>query len=481
MRSAEARRRAEAWAEKLTHEELIRMAHGIRLPDEITFLKTLQIEDKVCGGLIDFTPWDFQEELIAELDQHDQVMVLKARQLGITWTVLGHLLYAGTFWGNRLFLIFSQSGDDAVAALQRIRLMHDSMPEAWRPAKLKDNTKEIVFANGSRYKAMKATKRAGRGLAPYAVLADELAFWAWPAVQMATIEAGAARICVVTTGNGPDDHAHHMWLKAQAGEGEYTPIFYPWNAHPDRDEEWYRRKVVESAEPRLARREFAANPQEAFAAPEGVFFERWQDERNAPKPFRPAANWETWRCVDFGYHWPACLWVQISPKGQYLVVSELAQRESRGWTTAEFAEAILERDAELNLAMPIRGTFCDPAGKAKEVTTGTSEFEIFSSMGLAPIGKPSSVRDGCVRITDEIAHPALPLLVSRSCKWTVEALTTIAADKSHPDVYDEGSVYTHALDALRYFLVNQTRAAAPYRPMSRGFDEAPFGGVFSIY
>ena len=32
------------------------MAHGIRLPDEISFLKTLQIEDKVCGGLIDFTP-----------------------------------------------------------------------------------------------------------------------------------------------------------------------------------------------------------------------------------------------------------------------------------------------------------------------------------------------------------------------------------------------------------------------------------------
>ena len=76
--------------------------------------------------------------------------------------------------------------------------------------------------------------------------------------------------------------------------------------------------------------------------------------------------------MDFSYHWPACLWVQISPKGQYLVVSELAQRGSRSWTTAEFAEAILERDAELNLAMPIRGTFCDPASKAKEVTTGTA-------------------------------------------------------------------------------------------------------------
>ena len=41
---------------------------------------------------------------MAELDQRDQVMMLKAHQLGVTWTVLGHLLYRGDFWGNKLFL-----------------------------------------------------------------------------------------------------------------------------------------------------------------------------------------------------------------------------------------------------------------------------------------------------------------------------------------------------------------------------------------
>ena len=131
-------------------------------------------------------------------------------------------------------------------------------------------------------KAMMATKRAGRGLAPYAVLADEIDFYQYPAEQMATIEATAARIYAVTTGNGPDGRAPEMWRRAQAGEGRYHGVFFPWHLHPDREDEWYLRNVTEAAEPRLAHREFAATPEEAFAAPEGVFFERWMP-RSTPR------------------------------------------------------------------------------------------------------------------------------------------------------------------------------------------------------
>ena len=204
MSSAEARRRAKLLADSLTGDALRRMAHGIRLPDEISFIESLQIEDKVSGGLIDFKLWEFQKELVATLNEHDWTFVLKARQLGVSWVVEAHLLYLATFWGDRLFLIFSQTGDDAKDALGRIRTLHASMPAKWRPTMLKNNTREIVFANGSRFKAMMATKRAGRGLAPYAVLADEIDFYQYPAEQMATIEATAARIYAVTTGSGPD-------------------------------------------------------------------------------------------------------------------------------------------------------------------------------------------------------------------------------------------------------------------------------------
>jgi hypothetical protein len=63
---------------------------------------------------------------------------------------------------------------------------------------------------------------------------------------------------------------------------------------------------------------------------------------------------------------------------------------------------------------------------------------------------------GCVRVMDAIADPDLPLVVSRSCTWTVEALGAISPDRKRPDVYDETSTHTHVLDALRYFMVNQS-------------------------
>ena len=424
-------------------------------PMSSSFIRTLRIEDKVIGGLIDFALWGFQEELVADLRANDWLFVLKARQLGITWVLEAHMLYQATFWGNRLFLIYSQTGEDAQAALERMRLMHESMPEKWRPAKVKDNSREIVFANGSRIRSMMATKRSGRGRAPYAVLCDEIDFWQHVNEQMATIEAMETRIYAVTTGNGPDGRAPVMWRKADAGEGRYMASFLPWYVHPDRDDAWYQLNVLEAPEPRLAHREFAATPEEAFASPEGVFFERWDPSVNSPPAIAAVHNYETWRAVDFGFHHPAALWIQIAPSGQFIVVAELARREPFNWTTEEFADQILKRDAELGLFEPPRGTYCDPAGRGVEAQTGESEFDVFKLKGLAPLAVASGIRDGCVRIMDTIADPNLPLLVSRSCTWTAEALGRISPDKHRPDVYDEKSTYCHALDALRYFLVNQ--------------------------
>jgi hypothetical protein len=97
MASAESTRRANHWVDSLTDEEIRRMAHGVRLPDELSFIESLQIEDKISGGLIAFKLWEFQKELIATLNEHDWTFVLKARQLGVTWVVAAHLL-----WQTRL-------------------------------------------------------------------------------------------------------------------------------------------------------------------------------------------------------------------------------------------------------------------------------------------------------------------------------------------------------------------------------------------
>ena len=365
MVSAEALARATQIIDGLSDEELERLERGEIVPDEVAFVEQLQIEDKVTGGLIPFILWNCQLELLGLLASEQRLFVLKARQLGITWTVLAHLLYLATYWGDRLILIASQTGDDAAATLQRLRRLHASIPAGLHPQRLvKDNTTRIEFANHSRFEVVKATRRAGRSKAAFATLLDELAFLDWPPAQLSALDAASERLYAVTTGNGPGDLAHSIWRQAQEGTGRWRAVFYPWSAHPGRvtDPDWYRANVEEAPEPRLAQREYAATPEQAFAAPQGCFFERWNAAVNAPCRMPAQHNWETWRAVDFGYHWPACLWMQISPAGQYIVVAALARREPYNWTTEEFADKILAVDAALNLVEPPRATFCDSAG-----------------------------------------------------------------------------------------------------------------------
>jgi hypothetical protein len=435
-------------------------------PDEIRFIDALRIEDKVSGALIPFDLWPFQEEFIHRLSEHDRVFGLKARQLGITWVVLAHLLYMGVFWGDRLFLIASQSGADAIDALHRLRILHESIPPQWRPTKIIDNTQQIAFANGSRFEAGMATRRYGRGKAAYATLADEFAFWAWPEDQLTALDSASQRLYAVTTGNGPGDLAHTIWQQATSGIGRWDPVFYPWSVHPDRDADWYRMNVTEAPEPRLATREHAASPRNAFAAPQGIYFERWSDANETDKG--ATHNWQTVRAVDFGRRHPACLWIQTSPAGQHIVVGEFAPAArvaSAAMTTDEFVENIRRIDKELGLFAEPKITYCDPAGRAAEAQTGESQFEVFQRAGLNPVGRPSGIRDGCVKMFDLIADEAQPLLVSRSCPWTIECITGVVPDKNRPDLYDqnESSQYQHVLDALRYWAINRTGPVA-YEP-----------------
>jgi len=430
----------------------------------LDFLAACQIEDKETGALVPFRLWPSQVELVDELAAHERVFGLKARQLGWTWTVLGYLLYLGSFWGNRLFLIASQSGADAQAAIHRLKIMHSTLRHDWRQPIVKDNTTELVFANGSRYESLKATKRAGRSRAAYAALADEFAFWDWPDEQLAALDAACKHLYAVTTGNGAGDYAHSLWKNAQAGRGLWHTVFHPWSAHPDRDADWYRLHVTEASEPRLARREYAATPEDAFAAPEGVFFERFASDRNTAD-VAVVRSWPTVRAVDFGYHHPACAWIQTSPAGQPFVVAELAPSDM---TTDELVAEIRRVDASLGLLHPPARTYCDPAGNAANVQTAQSEVQILRAAGLQPTSKPSSIRDGCVRLMGMLADPELPLVVSRACPWTIEALSCVTPDRHRPDLYDETSDYTHILDALRYWAVNQAAAAPTLKAVSGG-------------
>ena len=240
--------------------------------------------------------------------------------------------------------------------------------------------RELRLANGSVFRALTATQPIARGLAAYWGLADEFAFWPWPARQLAAMESGCARLHIVSTGNGADDAFAALYENATAGRGAYRTLFIGSDADPRRDAQWYRSNVEEAADPESARREHARCVADAFRSPEGAFFKRFRAERHV-MAVAIVENWQTWRAIDFGYRHPACLWAQRSPAGQLFVVDELLPENA---TTPEFVAQIKAREALFGLAVPVIASYCDPAGKATNVQTAESEFAVFAREGLRP-------------------------------------------------------------------------------------------------
>jgi hypothetical protein len=421
-------------------------------PTPLAFVQSLKIVDKDSGRTIPFRLWPAQRKLLHALATNDRLVVLKARQLGISYLCLSYLLFCATFEPGQLFLVARQSLEEAGEAVHRLRQMNETVPVEWRQEAITDNVFSLGFANGSRIRALSSTKRMGRGLAARYVIADEVAFYDAPEEQIAALEPGAKRLHVISTGNGPGDFFHSLYLEALTGRGRWRARFLSWKAAPSRDRAWWAANVEQSPSPALARREYAETPEEAFASRAGRYWERFDSTRNvAEVDVVPA--WRTYRAVDFGYRNSACVWAQVTPTGQLFIVSELLPKNT---TTREFAEQILARDKELGVTPA--ATHVDPAGRSVNVQTSESEVEIFRQAGLRPTSRPSGIRDGCVRLTDLIADPAIPLVVSTACPQLVKAFTLLRPDKHSPEVYDETSDYCHVTDATRYLVVNLRQA-----------------------
>ncbi len=476
--TAEQRARARALVRRRGDAEVVALVGNwrpVRVPPLAEFVRHTLIVEKETGKLIPFALWPAQEEALAVIEQAEKLVVPKGRQVGITWLELAAMLWAGTFHGHRLFPVARQSDEYAREAITRLLILagydptsepgnlrtlpQSPLPHQWRPVIGGKTRRELRLANGSSYRALTATQPIARGLAAYWGLADEYAFWPWPARQLQAMESGCARLHVVSTGNGEGDAFAALYENAIAGRGEYRTLFISSSADPRRDARWYQRNVEEAADPESARREHARTPEDAFRSPEGVFFKRYSRERHV-KEIAIVANWETVRAIDFGYRHPAVLWAQRSPAGQLFIVDELL---GENLTTPELVEQIKAREASYRLAVPVTASYCDPAGKGVNCQTAESEFEILQAAGLDPVGKPSGVRDGCVRIMDALADPEQPLVIASRCVGLIRALSQVKPAANRSEIYDtDHEIHSHVLDALRYLLVNLPQAGGEW-------------------
>lgn len=241
------------------------------------------------GTVIPLTLWGFQRDTIQAIHQDKAIIVLKARRLGLSWIILAYALWLALFHQGIRILVLCKTEGDASELLDRIRRMRDRIAEDPTAAHLLANLKQPAKARDavttldvgqSTIRALVGTEQAARSETAGLVVLDEFAFQRsaagiWRAI-LPTIEGGG-RLAVISTGNGSATTASHgaefasQWSRASSGESNLTPLFFPWNSRPDRDEAWKQRTLAALGDPERFATEYPETPDDAFTSPDSIF------------------------------------------------------------------------------------------------------------------------------------------------------------------------------------------------------------------
>jgi len=229
-------------AYQLTKEKIIKeiVKSG---KDPVYFINTYCKIPHPGKGLIPFKTYDFQSELVDDLALYRFIIVLKARQLGISTITAAYVAWLVLFHRDKNVLIVATKLSTAANLVKKVKTILKNLPQWIRISDFAvDNRNSIELKNGSQVKASSTSGDAGRSEALSLLVIDEAAHIEgldelWTGLYP-TISTGG-RCIAISTPNGVGDWFHEAYVGAENGDNEFFPVSLSWEKHPDRDQEWF--------------------------------------------------------------------------------------------------------------------------------------------------------------------------------------------------------------------------------------------------
>ena len=192
-------------------------------------------------GRILFNLYPFQGKVLHLFRDHQFLITLKSRQLGISTLAAGYSLWLMIFHKDKNVLALATTQATARNLVNKVQFMYKELPSWLRIKAVEDNKLSLRLKNGSRITAKSSNSDAARSEAVSLLLIDEAAFIdnveeTFTAAQQ-TLATGGQCIAL-STPNGIGNWFHRTWVKAEQSENNFTPIKLPWTVHPDRNEDW---------------------------------------------------------------------------------------------------------------------------------------------------------------------------------------------------------------------------------------------------
>lgn len=419
-----------------------------------------------------FDMWDAQREALHSICNNRKNVILKARQLGLSWLVVhiaAHLLLTKN---GRLAIAMSRSEEEAKELIRRLTFVFANMPaliadernkpSGWEGPTYKSNALDLVVKNGnnpvSTMKAFASSPNAGRSFTADILILDEWAFQEWAediwAAAYPTISApdGGKVIGLSTIKRG--SLFERIYTDPDNG---FNKIFIPWYADPSRDAKWYddNKKTLGD----LMTQEFPATVEEALEVPGGAFFPE-VNELNTVSNEPLDGYTKVYVAIDYGLDMFSAHWIKINDRGEAQVFREY---DAPNLTIGQAAEALNDMCSE-----PVELFLAPPDLWNRSQLNGKSRAQLWEEAGVTLTKTSRDFPAGCASMKEWLRprdnKKSRLTLLKGEAPNLYNCLKRIQKDDKQPNVYaKKPHDLTHDPDSLRYFCVWWTTAAKPDR------------------
>lgn len=246
------------------------------------------------GGWTKVSLWPSQRPVIDTFRDNSHVIVLKARQLGLTWLAVFEALHTMKLNEGVQIGVYSLREAEAVDLVRRMKNVDRRLPRRWQTGQhLADSGTYWQLGNGSSVRALSSetgdSYSFGMVIVDEADLVPDLGNLLRSAAPT-TDRGGRMRLISRSDKTRPLTEFKAIWRAARDGTSKYKGIFLPWSAAPDRDEAWYKRQVAEELSKGktidYVREQYPSTPAEALAPSEEDkrFPLEWVELRTAVRP-----------------------------------------------------------------------------------------------------------------------------------------------------------------------------------------------------
>jgi hypothetical protein len=168
-----------------------------------------------------------------------RVIILKARQQGLSTYVGGYLYYSVSQRPAAKAIVVTHHSDSTRALFDMTKRYHDNCPPILKPHTKYSSRRELSFdvLDSSFVVATAGGESIGRGETLTHVHASEIAFWTkstalenWNGMTQAVPNTEGTAIFVESTANGVTGVFYDLWRGAVEGTNGYVPVFIPWFA-----------------------------------------------------------------------------------------------------------------------------------------------------------------------------------------------------------------------------------------------------------